>query len=77
MAYSPGAAKKCACGKGACLKGAMRFFAELPQKGAVRFSVVRGAPSAQREAADRLRAGILPVVFPAGRFPPALPFVGG
>jgi hypothetical protein len=33
--------------------------------------------AAFREAAERLRAGILPVVFPAGSFPPALPFVGG
>jgi len=33
--------------------------------------------AAFREAAEKLRAGILPVVFPAGSFPPALPFVGG
>jgi hypothetical protein len=33
--------------------------------------------AAFREAAERLRAGILPVIFPAGSFPPALPFVGG
>jgi hypothetical protein len=33
--------------------------------------------AAFREAAKRLKAGILPVVFPAGSFPPALPFVGG
>jgi hypothetical protein len=33
--------------------------------------------SAFREAAEKLRAGVLPVVFPAGSFPPALPFVGG
>jgi len=32
--------------------------------------------AAFREAAERLKAGILPVVFPAGSFPPALPFVG-
>jgi hypothetical protein len=30
-----------------------------------------------REAAARLRAGDLGAVFPAGSFPPALPFVGG
>jgi len=33
--------------------------------------------AAFREAAERLKAGILPVVFPAGSFPPGLPFVGG
>jgi REP element-mobilizing transposase RayT len=33
--------------------------------------------AAFREAAEQLKAGILPVVFPAGSFPPALPFVGG
>jgi hypothetical protein len=33
--------------------------------------------AAFREAAEKLRAGILPIVFPAGSFPPALPFVGG
>jgi len=33
--------------------------------------------AAFREAAERLKAGILPVVFPALSFPPALPFVGG
>jgi hypothetical protein len=30
-----------------------------------------------REAAEQLRAGRLPVTFPVGSFPPALPFVGG
>ena len=33
--------------------------------------------AAFREAADRLKAGIFPVIFPAGSFPPALPFVPG
>jgi hypothetical protein len=33
--------------------------------------------AAFREAAEQLRSGVLPVVFPAGSFPPALPFVGG
>lgn len=33
--------------------------------------------AAFREAAEQLRAGVLPAVFPAGSFPPALPFVGG
>jgi len=33
--------------------------------------------AAFREAAEKLKAGILPVVFPSGSFPPALPFVGG
>jgi hypothetical protein len=29
------------------------------------------------EAAEKLKAGNLAVIFPAGSFPPALPFVGG
>jgi hypothetical protein len=33
--------------------------------------------AAYRVAAEWLKAGILPVVSPAGSFPPALPFVGG
>lgn len=33
--------------------------------------------AAYREAASKLRAGVLPVAFPAGSFPPALPFVPG
>jgi hypothetical protein len=33
--------------------------------------------AAFREAAEKLKAGLFPVVFPAGSFPPALPFVGG
>jgi len=33
--------------------------------------------AAFREAAEKLKAGVLPVVFPAGSFPPILPFVGG
>jgi REP element-mobilizing transposase RayT len=37
----------------------------------------RAFVAAYREAADRLRAGDRAVVFPAGSFPPALPFVGG
>jgi hypothetical protein len=37
----------------------------------------RAFVGAYREAADRLRAGDRAVVFPAGCFPPALPFVGG
>jgi len=31
--------------------------------------------AAYREAAEKLRAGIHDVIFPAGSFPPALPFV--
>jgi len=37
----------------------------------------RAFVAAYREAADRLRAGDRAVIFPAGSFPPALPFVGG
>jgi hypothetical protein len=37
----------------------------------------RAFVAAYREAADRLRAGNRAVIFPAGCFPPALPFVGG
>jgi hypothetical protein len=37
----------------------------------------RAFVAAYREAADRLRAGDRAVIFPAGCFPPALPFVGG
>jgi REP element-mobilizing transposase RayT len=37
----------------------------------------RAFVAAFREAAEKLKAGNLAVVFPAGSFPPALPFVGG
>jgi hypothetical protein len=37
----------------------------------------RAFVAAYREAADGLRAGNRAVVFPAGCFPPALPFVDG
>jgi len=37
----------------------------------------RAFVAAYREAADRLREGDRAVIFPAGSFPPALPFVGG
>ena len=37
----------------------------------------RAFVAAYREAAERLKAGKLPVAFPVGSFPPALPFVGG
>ena len=37
----------------------------------------RAFVAAYREAADRLREGNRAVIFPAGSFPPALPFVGG
>jgi putative transposase len=33
--------------------------------------------AAYRDAAEKLKAGILDVVFPQGSFPPSLPFVGG
>ena len=33
--------------------------------------------AAYRDAAEKLRAGVRNAVFPAGSFPPALPFVGG
>jgi len=41
------------------------------------YDCYRAFVAAFREAADFLRAGNLTAVFPAGRFPPALPFVGG
>jgi hypothetical protein len=37
----------------------------------------RAFVAAYREAAELLRSGHLAAVFPAGCFPPALPFVGG
>jgi hypothetical protein len=37
----------------------------------------RAFVAAFREAAARLRDGHLTAIFPAGSFPPALPFVGG
>jgi len=37
----------------------------------------RAFVAAYREAAEKLRAGDRAVIFPAGCFPPALPFVGG
>jgi len=37
----------------------------------------RAFVSCFREAASRLRSGDLGAIFPAGSFPPALPFVGG
>ncbi|MFL6236966.1 MAG: hypothetical protein ACJ76N_27805 [Thermoanaerobaculia bacterium] len=33
--------------------------------------------AAYRDAAEKLRAGVRNVVFPAGSFPPALPFASG
>ncbi|HEX4498029.1 MAG TPA: hypothetical protein VIE43_20300, partial [Thermoanaerobaculia bacterium] len=33
--------------------------------------------AAYRDAAQKIRAGVLHVAFPLGSFPPALPFVGG
>jgi hypothetical protein len=33
--------------------------------------------AAFRDAAEKMRAGILNVAFPIGSFPPALPFVDG
>jgi len=37
----------------------------------------RAFVAAYREAAEKLRAGDRAAIFPAGCFPPALPFVGG
>src|SRR5436305_6329912 len=37
----------------------------------------RAFVAAYREAPERLKVGMLPVAFPVGSFPPALPFVGG
>src|SRR3979411_3239057 len=56
------------------------LLSSTPRRGksaSLSMKVYRAFVAAYREAAEKLRAGDRAAIFPAGSFPPALPFVGG